>query len=292
MNSSSLSAFYMEKNILSKKFLKPVLLLSIAEIRLTAGEPESREDEFGTQGQKVAVWVSHTAGVDRSWRAKHRNIQKSIIRIWLNNKNMTWCGGAVVSSAVISVGSFLVHKTWCRRHVGCANMTYYDLLWPNMTYYDLIWPNMRCEWPCRDLSRVQPASGPKELGLAPGTHVWCYMCNQSPDTHIVHSHTQLMCFFREWERKTEKPSGEHAIGSGEEVDQNDTRWGATSCDYWTCLWASPRPPSLKQEEAQMCSVREDLTKLLPLLVSLRQLSSLPWHRSCDLQLSGDSAAQE
>lgn len=75
-NSSSLSAFYMEKNIsLSKKFLEPVLLLlSIAEIRLTAGECESREDKFRTQGHKVAVWVSHAAGVDRSWsRETYRN---------------------------------------------------------------------------------------------------------------------------------------------------------------------------------------------------------------------------
>lgn len=49
----------MEKSSsLSKKVQEPILLLvllSIAEIRLTAGEREVREDVFGTQGHKVAV---------------------------------------------------------------------------------------------------------------------------------------------------------------------------------------------------------------------------------------------
>lgn len=197
---------------------------------------------------------------------------------------------------------------------------------------------MRCEWPCRDLSRVQPASGPKELGVlqaltcdltcvkrpliddlyhimlvvvvtfvlsllsmtvcghatwmrrsdlnsADFSHVrawgpdsysapaasgrmggktaannrffwvqshkneWMHpsillmrreagihpgqVVGPSQDTHIAHSHTQLMCFFWEWERKTEKPRqtcGEHAKGSGEEADRDDARWGARSCD--------------------------------------------------------------
>lgn len=66
-NSCSLLAFYTEKKFsLSKKFLEPVLLLYIAEIWLTAGEGEFREDVPGAQGQKVAVGVSDTASVDHS----------------------------------------------------------------------------------------------------------------------------------------------------------------------------------------------------------------------------------